>query len=87
MARLATTAYTLGRSHTCSRCEYSNIPCNETPEPKSPSVADLQASLLAQKQANETLLAANHILVGRINRMREKITRAKIVLEGDIGGA
>jgi hypothetical protein len=26
---LATTAYTLGRAHTCAKCEHSNIPCSE----------------------------------------------------------
>jgi hypothetical protein len=26
---LASTAYTLGRYHTCKVCEHSNIPCNE----------------------------------------------------------
>lgn len=31
---LATTAYTLGRAHTCIDCEESNIPCTEQqPEP------------------------------------------------------
>jgi hypothetical protein len=27
--RLSPTAYTLGRSHTCPKCEHSNLPCPE----------------------------------------------------------
>jgi hypothetical protein len=30
---LATTAYTLGRGHTCSKCEHSNVPCTEKAQP------------------------------------------------------
>lgn len=31
---LATTAYTLGREHTCNKCEHSNTPCEVAPQPQ-----------------------------------------------------
>jgi hypothetical protein len=33
---LATTAYILGRSHTCPKCEHSNIPCGVNRSPETP---------------------------------------------------
>lgn len=79
--RLAATAYTLGRAHTCFKCEHSNIPCGfyEGPEPTSPSVgiglAPHVRIALLEKQCARSLADAERL--AKENReLKEQLIQA-----------